>query len=206
MAPLAAAAGIYLSRRGHEVTLAEKTDQLGGQFALAWKAPGKEDMKLGLDAMRRSLKECGASILMSREVDAALVEEIRPDLLVWAIGAVQNVPEIRGLERQHVMTSIEYFQDPEKVKGPRVLVIGAGRTGLEIAEKLGKEGYDVVATKRTDPIGSMMEMITRKLILMRIGQTDRVTLMPHTTVRSSKTTAWRWKRTGRLSCSIPSRP
>jgi cation diffusion facilitator CzcD-associated flavoprotein CzcO len=47
------------------------------------------------------------------------------------------------------------------VKGPRVLVIGAGRTGLEIAEKLGAEGFDVTATKRTDPIGSMMEMITK---------------------------------------------
>jgi len=66
----------------------------------------------------------------------------------------------------------------------RVLVIGAGRSGIEIAEKLGRKDYDVVATKRNDPIGSMMEMITRKLALMRIEQMDRVTLMPHTTVKA----------------------
>jgi NADPH-dependent 2,4-dienoyl-CoA reductase/sulfur reductase-like enzyme len=67
-----------------------------------------------------------------------------------------------------------------------VLVIGAGRAGLEIAEKLGREGYEVVATKRTDPIGSMMEMITKNLALMRIGQMEKVTLMPHTTLKDFK--------------------
>jgi NADPH-dependent 2,4-dienoyl-CoA reductase/sulfur reductase-like enzyme len=82
------------------------------------------------------------------------------------------------------MTALEFFRSEKEVHGPRVLVIGAGRTGLEIAEKLGKEGYEVVATKRTDPIGSMMEMITRKLTLMRIGQMSEVTLMPHTTVKA----------------------
>ncbi len=65
-----------------------------------------------------------------------------------------------------------------------MLVIGAGRTGLEIAEKLGKEGFDVTATKRADPIGSMMEMITKKLTLMRIDQMENVTLMPHTAVKT----------------------
>lgn len=174
---------LFMTRRGHQVTLAEKTDHLGGQFAVAWQAPGKEKMKQGLDNIERSVKASGASILMNRAVDAALVREIQPDLFVWATGAVQNIPEIKGLDNQYVMTSMEYFQGEKEVKGPRVLVIGAGRAGVEIAEKLGNEGYDVVATKRTDPIGSMMEMITKKLALMRIDQMNKVTLMPHTTVK-----------------------
>jgi len=124
---------------------------------------------------------------MNRPVDPALIQEIQPDLMVWATGAVQNIPEIKGLDDQHVMTSLEYFHGEKEVTGPRVLVIGAGRAGIEIAEKLGKEGYEVVATKRTDPIGSMMEMITKKLALMRIEQTGMVTLMPHTTVKEFRT-------------------
>jgi pyruvate/2-oxoglutarate dehydrogenase complex dihydrolipoamide dehydrogenase (E3) component len=104
-------------------------------------------------------------------------------LLIWATGAVQNIPEIEGLDTQNRMTSIEFFKDETSIKGPRVLVIGAGRTGLEIAEKLGQKGFEVVATKRTDPIGSMMEMITKKLALMRLGKMEKVTLMPHTTVK-----------------------
>jgi len=181
--PAGMSTALFMTRRGHQITLAEKTDHLGGQFAVAWQAPGKEKMKQGLDNIERSVKASGASILMNRAVDAALVREIQPDLFVWATGAVQNIPEIKGLDNQYVMTSMEYFQGEKEVKGPRVLVIGAGRAGVEIAEKLGNEGYDVVATKRTDPIGSMMEMITKKLALMRIDQMDKVTLMPHTTVK-----------------------
>ncbi len=184
--PAGMAAALYMTRRGHHVTLAEKTDHLGGQFAIAWQAPGKEKMKEGLDSLKHVTKASGASILMNRAVDAVLVREVQPDLLVWATGAIQNIPEIKGLDNQHVMTSIEYFQGKKEIKGPRVLVIGAGRTGVEIAEKLGKDGYDVVATKRTDPIGSMMEMITKKLALMRIDQMDKVSIMPHTTVKEFK--------------------
>jgi NADPH-dependent 2,4-dienoyl-CoA reductase/sulfur reductase-like enzyme len=184
--PAGMSAALYMARRGHQVTLAEKTDHLGGQFAIAWQAPGKEKMKQGLDTIERNVKTSLGSILMNRPVDDALVKEIQPDLLVWATGAIQNIPAINGLGGQHVMTSIEYFQGEKEVKGPRVLVIGAGRAGVEIAEKLGGEGYEVVATKRTDPIGSMMEMITKKLALMRIGQMEKVTLMPHTTVKEFK--------------------
>jgi len=85
------------------------------------------------------------------------------------------------------MTSLEYFKGDKPVKGPRVLVIGAGRTGVEIAEKLGTDGNEIVATKRTDPIGSMMEMITKKLAMMRIDKLPNVTLMPHTTVKEFQT-------------------
>ncbi|MBN2062078.1 MAG: FAD-dependent oxidoreductase [Deltaproteobacteria bacterium] len=182
--PAGMSAARYLSLKGHKVTLVEKEDQLGGQFRLAWQAPGKKEMKETLDSFERSLLATEATILTGREVDAALVEDINPDLLVWATGALQNIPEIEGLEKQHRLTSIEYFKGLKDIKGPRVLIIGAGRTGLEIAEKLGKEGYVVVATKRTDPIGSMMEMITKNLTLKRIGEMENVILMPHTTVKA----------------------
>ncbi len=181
--PAGLSATVYLARRGHRVILAEKSDRLGGQFELAWQAPGKEAMQASLESLRREARTRAAGILTARAVDLDLIREVQPDLLVWATGAVENLPEIEGLEGQRRMSAIDYFQSPQRVKGPRVLVIGAGRTGLEIAEKLGADGFEVVATKRTDPIGSMMEMITKKLILMRIGQMPQVTLMPHTTVK-----------------------
>jgi len=181
--PAGMSATVYLSKRGHEVTLAEASEHLGGQFSLAWQAPGKSDMEEGLKSLEHQVMKSGATIMLNRKVDAALVQEQTPEVLVWATGAVQNIPDIPGLDDQHVLTSLEYFTGDKEVQGPRILVIGAGRVGLEIAEKLGKEGYEVVATKRTDPIGSMMEMITRKLLLMRLEKMSSVTLMPHTTVK-----------------------
>ncbi|MGE0085244.1 MAG: FAD-dependent oxidoreductase [Desulfococcaceae bacterium] len=182
--PAGMSAALYLSRRGHQVTLAEKEEHLGGQFALAWQAPCKEKMRDGLNAIEFAVKEGGITLLMGKAADEKLVKNIQPDLLVWAAGAVQNIPEIEGLNKQYVMTSIEYFRGGREIKGPRVLIIGAGRTGIEIAEKLGRQGFDVVATKRTDPIGSMMEMISKNLALKRIGEMKNVSLMPHTAVKA----------------------
>jgi 2,4-dienoyl-CoA reductase-like NADH-dependent reductase (Old Yellow Enzyme family)/thioredoxin reductase len=182
--PAGMSAALYMTRRGHRVTLAEKADHLGGQFTFAWQAPGKKSMKEGLERLERAVKENGASILLKRAVEAALVKELQPDLLVWATGTFQNIPEIPGLDHQHTITALDFFTGEKEVRGPRVLVIGAGRTGLEIAEKLGQDGHEVVATKRTDPIGGMMEMITRNLTLRRIGQMPKVALMPHTTVKN----------------------
>jgi len=181
--PAGMSAALYMTKNGHRVTLIEKEDHLGGQFDLAWQAPGKEKMKEGLDSVKHAVKTIGASIILSESVDKERIKKMQPDLLVWATGARQNIPEIPGLDDQYTMTSLEYFRGQKEVRGPRVLVIGAGRVGLEIAEKLGLKGYDVVATKRTDPIGSMMEMITKKLALMRIEQMPNVILMPHTAVR-----------------------
>jgi 2,4-dienoyl-CoA reductase-like NADH-dependent reductase (Old Yellow Enzyme family)/thioredoxin reductase len=182
--PAGMSAAVYLSQRGHRVILAEKEDQLGGQFQLAWQAPGKQTMQEGLDALRYRVKADAEAVLTGTAVDAALVADVQPDLLVWATGAVQNIPDIAGLPNQHTMTAVEYFGGNKEVRGPRVLVIGAGRAGLEIAEKLGKEGYEVIATKRTDPIGSMMEEITRKLTLKRVQDLSNVTIMPHTAVKA----------------------
>jgi 2,4-dienoyl-CoA reductase-like NADH-dependent reductase (Old Yellow Enzyme family)/thioredoxin reductase len=182
--PAGMSAALYMSRRGHQVTLLEKLDRLGGQFALAWQATGKKAMKEGLESLVRAVKESVASILLNRTVDGALVKELQPDLLVWATGPLQNIPDIPGLSNQHTITALEFFTGKKEVRGTRVLLIGAGRTGIEIVEKLGEKGYEVVATKWTDPIGGMMEMITRNLTLMRIGKMPKVTLMPHTAVRA----------------------
>jgi len=181
--PAGMSAALHMTRRGHRVTLVEKLDHLGGQFALAWLATGKKSMKEGLESLVRAVKENVASVILDRTVDATLVKELQPDVLVWATGPLQNIPDIRGLSHQHTITALEFFSGKKEVRGPRVLLIGAGRTGIEIVEKLGEGGYEVVATKRTDPIGGMMEMITKNLTLMRIGKMPKVTLMPHTTVR-----------------------
>ncbi len=180
--PAGMSAAQYMARRGHKVTLAERRETLGGQLALAWQVPGKEILKDSLESLVLCVRQSGAIILLNRSVDPDLLREVKPDLLVWACGAVQNIAEIPGLESQHVLTSLEYFRGEKEVRGNRVLVIGAGRIGVEIAAKLGGEDYEVVATKRTDPIGGTMDMISKKLILMKIDQMPKVTLMSHASV------------------------
>ncbi|MFC1869159.1 FAD-dependent oxidoreductase [Thermodesulfobacteriota bacterium] len=181
--PAGISTAVYMSRKGHEVILAEKENYLGGQYAIAWQAPGKSSMKNGLDYMIRELNESNATVMMNKAVDVDLVKEVEPDLLVWATGASQNIPSnIENLESQYSMTSLEYFRGDKEIKGSRVLVIGAGKTGVEIAEILGAEGFDVVATKRTDPVGSGMFPVSLNIILKKIESMPNVNIMPHTRV------------------------
>lgn len=196
--PAGMSAALYMSRRGHKVTLAEKTGHLGGQFALAWQAPGKEKMKEGFDSIKRSVKSSGTSLLMNRAVDADLVKEIQPDLLVWAVGAVQNIPKIQGMDNQYVMTCVDYYREEKKVKGPRILVVGVGQVGLEISEKLGKEGYEVVAVEIIDQVGGAMEAISKKLATMRIEQLENVTLVPQTAVKAFKADGVEMEKDGEI--------
>jgi len=182
--PAGMIATLYMTRRGHRVTLVEKSDRLGGQFSLAWRVPGKEAMRDGLIGLRRTVEACGATILLNNIAYVDVIKRVMPDLVVWSTGALPKTPEIPGLDGQYTFTALDFLNGMKKLRGPRVLVIGAGRVGLEVAERLGKEGYEVVATKRTDPIGGMMEMITRKLALKRINQMANVILMPHTTVKA----------------------
>lgn len=180
--PAGMSAALYMSRRGHTVTLAETRAALGGQLALAWQVPGKEALKESLDSLVRRVGQSGTTVLLNRKADSTLVGDMKPDLLVWACGAVQDVPQIQGIENQHVMTSLEYLRGEKEVYGKRVLVIGAGRIGIEVAAKLGADGYEVVATKRMDPIGGAMDMLGKKMTLMKIDKMPKVTLMPLTTV------------------------
>ncbi|MFO8056891.1 MAG: FAD-dependent oxidoreductase [bacterium] len=180
--PAGVSAGRYLASRGHRATLAEESEDLGGMAPLAPLSPGKENMEKPIhDFFCQDAPE-GMEVLLSHKVDLELVRKIKPDLLVWATGAKPKMPFYPGMDKVHLITCPEAFENQEKVKGKRVLVIGAGRNGLELAERLGKQGYQVAATKRTDALGSYMEPISKNLCLARISKMPNVSLLPLTTV------------------------
>ncbi len=180
--PAGLSAARHLAKRGHQVTLAEESDELGGMARLAPLAPGKESMSNPITDFFSQNNLDGVKILLGHKVDTKNLQQIKPDLLVWAIGARPKMPFFPGMDKVHMITCSQAFSDEKQVKGKRVLVIGAGRNGLELAEKLGKQGCQVVATKRTDTLGSFMEPISKKLCLARIAKMPNISLMPLTTV------------------------
>ncbi len=181
--PAGLSAARFLIERGHRVSLVEKKEHLGGQFDLAWQVPGKKALKDGMDFLIKFVKDNAETLVLGKKFNTDILNWLKPDLLVCATGSTQNIPQIEGLQTQNVMTAVEFFDQKEELIGKRALVIGAGRTGLEVTELLGSEGIEVVATKRTDTLGNDMEMITKKLIHKRLGEMANVTLMPNTTVK-----------------------
>jgi pyruvate/2-oxoglutarate dehydrogenase complex dihydrolipoamide dehydrogenase (E3) component len=178
--PAGMAAVNQLAAMGHQVTLFEKQTNLGGQFEMAHQAPHKGSMVRPLNSLILHTEKCGAEI---KTATAATLDNLDGfDHYIIATGSHQKSPEIKGLETQNTMTSLEFFEKAKAVKGKRVLVIGAGMVGIEAAEILADQGYDVVITKRTDTIANDMEMITKKLMLKRLEQKENLLISPNTTL------------------------
>lgn len=152
-------AGLYLRKKGYDVTVFEKNNYLGGQWVLAYKSPGKLSMKDTLDDLiKKAIKEL--EIKLNTEVTKDTFKKEKFDVIIVATGAKPFVPQIKGLK--NYITGFDFFNGKE-VKGTKVLIIGGGLIGLEVAEALLKEGKDVTVVEALDEIGRGMEIVARKL-------------------------------------------
>jgi thioredoxin reductase len=132
------------SEMGHDVTVYEKTDRLGGNFNHVGLLKLKQDARDFYNYFMPRAEGCGARFVMNTEVTRELVERERPDAIIVAAGAEYVRPDIPGVTLPHV--HFAYEADEGKVQlGGRVVIIGAGVTGLESALQLARDGgHDIL--------------------------------------------------------------
>jgi 2,4-dienoyl-CoA reductase (NADPH2) len=131
MAGLAAAT--TLAERGHQVTLFEAQDRIGGQFNYARAIPGKEDFNDTLRYFSVRLKETGVDLQLNRRPAGADFSGY--DHVVVATGVTPRTPPIPGVDHPKVLSYPEAIEHPERV-GKTVALIGAGGIGFDVAELL----------------------------------------------------------------------
>ena len=124
---------IQASLRGHRVDLYEKSDRLGGVFNAAAAMSFKEKDRELLKWYRRQLQNSGAAVHLNTEID----DLDKLDVVVVAIGATPKKLPIPGAERAISATA---FLNGEAAVGDRVVIIGGGLTGCEIAYELALQG------------------------------------------------------------------
>lgn len=127
---------------GHRVILCEASEKLGGQFILAGEAPRKGEFKQAAFDNARRAERVGAEIRLNTEVTPALIEEIKPDVVLIAIGAEPIIIPLEGVGRANVYNSHDVLAHKVKPEGV-VGVIGGGMVGLETAEFLAAQGNKV---------------------------------------------------------------
>ena len=137
-----------LIERGHDVTLYEKTDSLGGQIIPAAAPPIKVDMKDYLKYLNvqatKAVKSGKAKILLNTEVTAPMLEAQGYDGVIIAVGALPLVPgSIPGITKPSVMWAADAETTLRDKIGDKVVVIGAGDVGLEAALDFAEEGKSV---------------------------------------------------------------
>jgi len=133
--------------RGHDVTLCEKSDRLGGQFWIGALPPGKQELTRGIKWLSIQAGKAGSKIELDKEVTPALVEELKPDVVIVATGGAPLIPtDMPGIDKPKVVTAHDVLT--EKVRcGPKVVVLGSSMVGCEVADWLGFHRKDVTLVK-----------------------------------------------------------
>ena len=128
--------------RGHDVTLYERNDCLGGNMIPAGALGFKEDVRAYRDWAIRQTEKSGAKIVLNTAVTKELLEAEKPDALILAVGADPFVPRVKGIDAPHVMWA-PMVDMGLKEAGEKVVILGAGVVGYESAVTLAKDGHDV---------------------------------------------------------------
>ena len=133
--PAGLSAATVAAECGHDVTLFDCSDRVGGQFNIAMQVPGKEEFAQTLRYFARRLEVTGVRVQLGERVkrEQLLVQGF--DDVVVATGIVPRAPRIPGVERANVVTYLDVLQR-KVVLGKRVAIIGAGGIGFDVGEFL----------------------------------------------------------------------
>ena len=134
-----------LAERGVKVTLIDRQSELGGTVNLAKKPPLKERMEWIADYYKVEFEKLGVEVKLGMEATAENIAGMNPDAVLVATGSKSIIPRsIPGIDGKNVYTIEEVLTGKAGLTGKRVLIVGAGVTGLETAEYLCHEGNTVV--------------------------------------------------------------
>jgi 2,4-dienoyl-CoA reductase-like NADH-dependent reductase (Old Yellow Enzyme family)/thioredoxin reductase len=175
-------AAITAAGRGNQVTLMEKKPELGGQLNLAFVPPHKDLLRSYRDWLVGELHRKGVSVKLNCEADITIVEDLRPDLIIAATGALPIVKiPVTGLE--HTVQAWDVLGGkvtiPSKVE---VIIIGGGIVGCEVAELLLEYGNSIRIVEMLPEIANGLELI-HKLDLIKEFETKKVILETNATVK-----------------------
>jgi 2,4-dienoyl-CoA reductase (NADPH2) len=142
--PAGLACATTLAERGHAVDLFEAAGEIGGQFNMAKRIPGKEEFEETLRYFRRRIETTGVRLSLNRAVTADELAASGYDEIVLATGVMPRDPRIEGEEEFRATGRIISYVDlllHRKPAGRRVAVVGAGGIGFDVSEFLVSGGH-----------------------------------------------------------------
>lgn len=146
-------AAITAAERGFDVTLWEKTKRLGGAMAAAGAMDFKRDVRSQVEYLERQVRKQDIKVQMGKEATLEDVRSFGPDYVVVATGADPIVIPVPGSDGQNVKLAIPVLLG-EQTTGHRVVVIGGGDVGCELAVELCNQGKDVTIVEMLDKLMS----------------------------------------------------
>jgi len=165
--PAGLESALIAHRAGFQVTLFERRSELGGQFALAGLTTGKEAMERPFRSLVRAVERSGIDLRLGVEPSPEDIAGLHPTKVVIATGSEPIIPAIPGLEDP--LTAEDVLTGRRDV-GRRVLILGGGLVGIELAEQLAANGHEIVVVELLEDVARDMEAISRKMTLKRLKE------------------------------------
>lgn len=137
--PAGMAFSINAAGRGHNVTLFDSASEIGGQFNVAKRIPGKEEFNETLRYYRKQIELTGVHLQLNTRVTAKSLLDGSFDEVVLATGVVPRTPAIPGVDHPKVIGYLDAILGRKPV-GEKVAIIGAGGIGFDVAELISHAG------------------------------------------------------------------
>ncbi|MCD8097246.1 MAG: FAD-dependent oxidoreductase [Lachnospiraceae bacterium] len=167
--------------RGHQVTLCEKTDRLGGMFIAASNMSFKASDKRLIKWYEKQMQDLPIDVRMKTEATDEMIAELNPDVLFIAMGSTPRMLRIPGADSAYVLNAVTALNEPEKVAGNRIVIIGGGLTGCEIAYEYAKMGRQVTILEALDQYLNVDIAAANKNLLLALLKYTNVTV--HTSAK-----------------------
>jgi len=130
--PAGLEAARVLSERGHEVTLYEKENQLGGQLTICGVAPDRKEFQFYLDYLVSEVYRLGVKVTTNAAVTEKMILQSDADVVILATGARHTLPGIPGIQKPHVYSAVSVLKKEAEL-GHQVVIVGGGHIGCEVA-------------------------------------------------------------------------
>lgn len=182
--PAGLEAAVTLAKRGFAVTLFDKSDKLGGNINLASMPIGKYKLGWMVGYYENMLRKLGVTVRLGTTCTPEMLEELKPYAVFVATGSVEAIPPLPGIDGEGVIPVRAYLCARPEIKGERVVVLGAGQTGLETARMLAVAGNEVTVV---DMMPDEIPPITDHRLDLNYAREAGVTvLMAHKVARIEK--------------------
>lgn len=175
--PAGMKAAVSASQRGHDVTLLEKENELGGQLRFVAKEYFKEDIRRFLKYLNTQVQKSNVKICLNCEATREIVKELKPDSIIIAVGAEEILPPIQGVDKDYVMSGTQAIENEKELKG-KIIIIGGGTIGAEIAlEQSLIHGNDVTVIEMGKEIAPQGNMLYKIGLKQKIKEAETLNIM-----------------------------